>query len=71
MTSAQGSRSSTLFNPQYVNGVYIPCALLVFGTAIVKREWIPYAVVLAALVGSWKVYNNRKLTTPRLAMIAF
>lgn len=49
---------SGLFATQYVQGVYIPSALLVVGTAIMKREWVPYAIVLAAVLGSWKVYSN-------------
>lgn len=47
--------------PQYVHGVYIPSALLIVGTAIVKKEWLPYAVALAAILGGWKVYSNRKI----------
>lgn len=44
--------------PQYVQGVYIPSALVIFGTAIIKKEWIPLAIALAAVLGSWKVYIN-------------
>ena len=53
--------SSSPFAPQYVHGVYIPSALLIVGTAIIKSEWLVYAVALAAILGSWKVYNNRKI----------
>ena len=49
---------SSAFAPQYVNGVYIPAGLLIVGIAIVKREWLPYAVALAAVLGAWKVYSN-------------
>jgi cytochrome-b5 reductase len=47
------------FATQYVQGIYIPCGLLIFGTFIVKKEWLPYAVALAALLGSYKVWVNR------------
>jgi cytochrome-b5 reductase len=52
--------------PEYVHGVYIPSALLVVGCAIVKKEWIPYAIALAAVLGGWKVYSNapRKVLKP-------
>jgi hypothetical protein len=40
--------------------VYIPSALLIVGVAIVKKEWLPYAAVLAAVLGGWKVYSNGK-----------
>lgn len=52
------SSPAGVFAPQYVQGVYIPSALLIVGVAIVKREWIPYAVALAAVLGGWKVYIN-------------
>ncbi|OAA65743.1 NADH-cytochrome b5 reductase [Niveomyces insectorum RCEF 264] len=31
---------------KYIDGIYIPAALLIFGTFIVKREFLPYAVAL-------------------------
>ncbi|KAF2454069.1 NADH-cytochrome b5 reductase 1 [Lineolata rhizophorae] len=54
------------FAPQYVHGVYIPAALLIVGTAIVKKEWLPFAVALAAVLGGWKVYasGTRKVLKP-------
>ena len=48
------------FATQYVQGVYIPSALLLFGVFIVKKEWLPYAVAVAAVLGSYKVWVNRK-----------
>ena len=56
--------SEGLFRTQYVQGVYIPSALLIFGTAIMKSEWVPYAVGLAAILGGWKVYSNGKNHCP-------
>jgi hypothetical protein len=44
--------------PQYVHGVYIPSALLLLGTYIVKSEWLPHALVVAILLGGWKVYQS-------------
>lgn len=52
--------SSGILAPQYVHGVYIPSALLVVGVAIIKKEWLPYAVALAAVLGGFKVYSNGK-----------
>lgn len=60
MASIQRSRPRSFLAPQYVNGVYIPWALLVVGTAIVKREWTPFAMVIGLLLGGWKIYNNRE-----------
>ncbi|OCL00013.1 NADH-cytochrome b5 reductase 1 [Cenococcum geophilum 1.58] len=58
--------SSSPFAPQYVHGIYIPSALLIVGTAIIKSEWLVYAVALTAILGGWKVYNNlpRKVLKP-------
>lgn len=56
------SRTSHSFaSSQYINGVYIPSALLLVGIAIVKIDWLPHAALVALLLGSWKVYNNREL----------
>lgn len=55
--------ASTAPNPylssSFINGVYIPVALIIVGTAIVKTEWVPYAGILAAVLGGWKVYTSR------------
>ena len=52
--------SSSWLSSQFVNGVYIPSGLLLVGIAIVKTEWVPYAAAVALLLGSWKIYRNRK-----------
>ncbi|TVY45057.1 NADH-cytochrome b5 reductase, partial [Lachnellula occidentalis] len=53
--------SNSLLSKSYVDGVYIPSGLLVVGCLIVKREWVPYAVALALLLGGYKVFSNRVL----------
>lgn len=55
LTMVDNSLTSSL----NINGIYIPAGLLVFGTAIVKREWTPYAVLLAIVLGVWKFYSQR------------
>lgn len=57
--SAHSVKPTGPFAPQYIHGVYIPAGLIIVGTFIVRREWLPYAVVLAAVLGAWKIYNNR------------
>jgi cytochrome-b5 reductase len=52
------SQSPNLFSRAYIDGIYIPSGLLVFGTLIVKKEWLPYAVALAVALGTFKVWNN-------------
>ncbi|RWA09147.1 hypothetical protein EKO27_g5949 [Xylaria grammica] len=44
---------------KYVDGIYIPAGLLVFGTFIVKKEWTPYAALLAILMGIWKFNSSQ------------
>ena len=44
---------------KYIDGVYIPSGLLIVGCLIVKREWVPYAVVLALVLGGYKAWSNR------------
>lgn len=50
---------SGLLSKENINGIYIPSVLLVVGTTIVKTEWVPYAVALAAVLSGWKVFSNR------------
>lgn len=46
----------------FIDGLYIPSALLIVGTAIVKKEWLPYAVTLALLLGAFKIYGAQPKT---------
>lgn len=39
-----------------VTGVYLPSLILIFGVAIVKQEWVPYAAAAAAIAGGLKIY---------------
>ncbi|KAJ9191052.1 hypothetical protein DTO164E3_8874 [Paecilomyces variotii] len=57
---------SGLFSTENITGVIIPSVLLVVGTTIVKKEWVPFAVALAAALSAWKVVSNRprKVLTP-------
>jgi len=53
-------RFSNWASSENVNGIYIPSALIIVGTAIVKKEWLPYAAALAAVLSAWKVFSNSK-----------
>jgi cytochrome-b5 reductase len=59
MSAGPAARNQFL-SKQYIDGVYIPSALIIVGTLIVKRAWLPYAVALALALGAWKVYNSRE-----------
>lgn len=48
------------FARQYIDYIYIPAALLVVGTAIVKIDWTPYAALLAVALGTWNYFSFRK-----------
>ena len=52
--------AESLFSPVYLHGIYIPAGLLVVGTLIIKRDWTPYAALLAVTLGSLKFWNLRK-----------
>lgn len=45
---------------QYVDYVYMPGLLLVVGTAIVRKEWLPYSVAVAAAFGAYNIWSFRK-----------
>jgi cytochrome-b5 reductase len=40
-----------------IDYVYVPAALLVVGTLVVKREWTPYSVALALAFGTWNFFQ--------------
>lgn len=50
----------SLASRQYIDGIYIPAGLLVVGTYILKKDWAPYAVLLALALGAWKFISSRK-----------
>ncbi|KAK5020491.1 hypothetical protein BJ546DRAFT_913323 [Cryomyces antarcticus] len=64
--SANTVKPTSWLAPQYVNGIYIPSGLLIVGCAIVKIEWLPYAIALAAMLSGWKIYSSqaRKVLKP-------
>lgn len=41
----------------YIDYVYVPAALLIFGTLIVKKEWAPYSALLAVALGAYNFWN--------------
>ncbi|KMP05455.1 NADH-cytochrome b5 reductase [Coccidioides immitis] len=57
---------SSWTSKENINGVYIPSALLIFGTTIIKKEWIAYATALAVVLSAWKLFSNkpRKVLNP-------
>jgi len=57
--SAGPAPQSKYLSRQYIDGVYIPSGLLIVGCLIVKREWLPFAVAIALMLGGWKIYNSR------------
>lgn len=48
------------FARQYIDYVYVPGFLLVLGTAVVKWDWVIYAVPLALVLGAYNVWSFRK-----------
>lgn len=49
-----------LSSKKYVDGIYIPAGLLVVGVAIVKREWLPYAVLVTLALSAIKFWRTRE-----------
>ena len=60
--SAGPAAENPFLSKQYINGVYIPSALIVVGTLIVKQEFLPYAIALALVLGGYKIYSTRKFS---------
>ncbi|KID91071.1 nitrate reductase [Metarhizium guizhouense ARSEF 977] len=47
----------SLLSRHYIDYVYVPAVLLVAGTLIVKREWVPYSAALALVLGAYNFWN--------------
>jgi cytochrome-b5 reductase len=48
---------NTFLSRQLIDYVYVPAALLVVGTLIVKREWTPYSVAIALAFGTYNFFQ--------------
>ncbi|KAI4225128.1 MAG: hypothetical protein L6R36_004148 [Xanthoria steineri] len=59
MATPHTIKPTSLFSPQYITGVYIPSALLLVGVAIAKKEYLPFAVIIAALLGGYRFYSTQ------------
>ncbi|KAH8782956.1 NADH-cytochrome b5 reductase 1 [Diaporthe sp. PMI_573] len=52
-----------LSSKKYVDGIYIPAGLLVVGVAIVKKEWLPYAVLVTLALAGIKFWRSQPKKT--------
>lgn len=52
--------SESPLSRKYIDGIYVPVALLIVGCLIVKREYTIYAAALGLLFGTVKFFNLRK-----------
>ncbi|KAJ2967639.1 hypothetical protein NQ176_g9564 [Zarea fungicola] len=48
---------NSLFARHYIDYCYVPGILLVVGVAIVKVEWVIYAIPVAFLFGAYNFWN--------------
>jgi cytochrome-b5 reductase len=44
----------------YIDYVYVPATLLVVGTLVVKRDWVPYSILVAVALGAYNFYQFRE-----------
>jgi len=51
------SRNPAL-SKQNISTVYIPAVILIIGVGLVKKEWIPFAAIVAAAAGGLKLYTS-------------
>ena len=60
MATPHTIKPTSPFSSQYITGVYIPSALLLAGVAIAKIQYLPFAVIIAVLLGGYKFYTTRR-----------
>jgi len=58
MATAHQVRSSSLFSPQLITGVYIPSVILIVVVGVLKIEYLPFAIVASGLLGAYRIYGN-------------
>ncbi|KAH8690171.1 NADH-cytochrome b5 reductase [Talaromyces proteolyticus] len=49
----------SVLSTESLRSIVIPSALLIVGTAVVKQEWLPYAVALAAVLSVFRALTSR------------
>lgn len=65
------SGDNSLFARHYIDYVYMPGLLLIVGTLIVKKEWTPYAALLAVAFGAYNFLAFRELSLPPKLFLSF
>lgn len=61
MSTKFAAKPTGPLTPQYVYFVYIPSAILIAGTALLKVQLLPVAVAISAALAGWQVFNNRTM----------
>ena len=59
MSIAHQRRPTGPFSPQYVNGVYLPSAVLCLAVSFWDWHFLPYTAIAATCLGAVQVYRNR------------
>lgn len=65
------SGDNSLFARHYIDYVYMPGLLLIVGTLIVKKEWTPYAALVAVAFGAYNFLAFREPPPPLLSTLFF
>ncbi|KAF2151259.1 NADH-cytochrome b5 reductase 1 [Myriangium duriaei CBS 260.36] len=55
----------------YINGVYIPSTLLIFTVALVKIEYTPVAIAIAAVLAGYQFFAHNSKSKPALDPVNF
>ncbi|KAJ8612057.1 hypothetical protein MRB53_037608 [Persea americana] len=45
--------SHGLLSAHVIRNIYVPSAIIIFGTALVKLSWVPVAIAVAGIIGAW------------------
>ena len=50
--------SSPFLSENFIFGVYVPSAVVVFGVAVAAFDYLPYALLAPLLVGSYQFFMS-------------
>ncbi|KAG0641839.1 hypothetical protein HOY80DRAFT_1038258 [Tuber brumale] len=58
MPNATAATKDSLFSFQHLQNFYIPAGVLVFGTALLSRDYVPYVALAALIFGGFQVLKD-------------
>ena len=63
MSTPHTTRPTSPLSPQLILSVYLPSAVVLLGVGLVKKQWLPFALVIPIVLGALHFYGNGSPTS--------